>query len=140
HHGAGPHPQGGRGRLACGHLRGRCGAPGGRGAQAARLTTAPRAAGRVRGPGYACKAVSVHAQRLGPGHDPGSVLCSLAAHAERRGLPAPVALAGDWLDSAAVLAPEVRLTPITAAQAFPPAPAPAPASARHGAETGSPVV
>src|SRR5699024_9137697 len=69
-----------------------------------------------------------------------SVLRSLAAHADRRGLPAPVALAGDWFDSAAVLAPEVRLTPITAAQAFPPAPAPAPASARHGADTGSPVV
>lgn len=84
--------------------------------------------------------MAVHAQRLGPGHAPGAVLRSLAAHASVAGLPAPVALLGDWFDSAAVLAPEVRLAPITATQAFPPDPAPAAAADRHGAATGAPVV
>ena len=44
--------------------------------------------------------------------DPLRVLNACARRAEREGVPPPAALLGDWLGSAAVIAPSVRLEPV----------------------------
>ncbi|MDQ3989275.1 MAG: aminodeoxychorismate synthase component I [Actinomycetota bacterium] len=53
--------------------------------------------------------------------EPELVLRRLVARARARGLPPPAALVGDWFGSSAVLAPSVRLIPVTG----PPPPLPA---------------
>lgn len=69
------------------------------------------------------------------------MLRALAAHAATTGLPAPVALLGRWFDSAAVIAPDVPLAPITADQAFPPVPVSAPPPrAAAGDDADTPVI
>ena len=50
--------------------------------------------------------------------DPLAVLNACARRAEREGLPPPAALLGDWLGSAAVIAPSVALEPVAPADAF----------------------
>lgn len=50
--------------------------------------------------------------------DPLRVLDACARRAEREGLAPPAALLGDWLGSAAVIAPSVALAPVAPADAF----------------------
>ncbi|MGY4712415.1 aminodeoxychorismate synthase component I [Mycolicibacterium sp. CBM1] len=57
-------------------------------------------------------------ERLGDIGAPTDVLRALAAGTERGALAPPAALVGDWFDSAAVIAPSVRLAPCDPAEAF----------------------
>jgi para-aminobenzoate synthetase component I len=65
----------------------------------------------------------VRIERLGGLGSAPAVLRAVADAAERRGLPAPAALIGEWFDSGAVIAPSVAVTPVEPAAVFDVAPA-----------------
>jgi para-aminobenzoate synthetase component 1 len=60
----------------------------------------------------------VRIERLGALGSPPAVLHALADAAQRRGLPPPAALIGEWFGSGAVIAPSVAVTPVEATEVF----------------------
>jgi para-aminobenzoate synthetase component 1 len=60
----------------------------------------------------------VRIERLGGLGSPPSVLRALADATQRRGLPPPAGLIGEWFDSGAVIAPSVAVMPVDTAEVF----------------------
>ncbi|BBX00743.1 aminodeoxychorismate synthase, component I [Mycolicibacterium moriokaense] len=61
-------------------------------------------------------------ERLGDLGAAPAVLCAVAEAAQRRGLPPPAALIGEWFDSGAVIAPSVTVAPVDTTEVFDVAP------------------
>jgi para-aminobenzoate synthetase component 1 len=60
----------------------------------------------------------VRIDRLGDLGSAPAVLRAIASAADRKGMPPPAALIGDWFDSGAVIAPSVAVVPVEASEVF----------------------